>query len=809
MIARPAWALLAALVSLAPAALVSTTLAAQSEADLARVPVQVINGRLVAPCTVSTSARTLSINLFLEYDSKCGLQLHNQVAAGLRAEGSDGSTRPITVQLGDFEFTVERREHGDEEFYDDFTKYHAAALGENSAAGTVGAEILSKYFIVFDVANGFVHVGPPRAESPTAREDVNGHTVVPLTETNGLAWVPVHDVDGAPAAMAIGGARYDTVVDAPYCARFRKPAGDLPSLRIGGIELTEFVALRPERVVQVHPDGVAGVLGLNLLERFRVEVDRVNRVARFAQTAPAEFPESDAAFFKARAEEDADALADFLDAYPTARTNREAAELLLAMRLDEGAVGDDCLVALRRLFETYPEELRATAMLDQLEALREAGQPALAVGAAELGIPAGRKDRYPETVHKLHAQVGEILLERGLEGGDAKDKRKAWEHLLSAAFGTPEDGRVNLNLGRFYEGEGRLRRAYSRYIQAVIKPDSGPEALEALHRLESQMTGAARMSIDEIERLTAGKTHAFGAASEYRRPEGQETGRVVLVEFFTNANFGDATRGGAIGGALGNEGLVRHFENLEHAAFITYHLPVPELVPMVTEVAVRSAEAYGVGPRVHVINGSRNAPGAGRWRDKEKVFEACKKEIVAALAEPSDYRIEIEAAVYPDAAVAGPAPAAGAAVGGHRVRGVAKIRGPANRSLRAQVVLIEKGVLYPGRSEIVIHRNVARASLTSSSTGIPFRPTEGEMAIPFDVALESVTASNEAFLDELMELGGSSVVKMSMDLDPTQLGVVAFVRDWRSSEIVQARQVWATPPEAPPEATGTAPQESK
>ena len=72
-------------------------------------------------------------------------------------------------------------------------------------------------------------------------------------------------------------------------------------------------------------------------------------------------------------------------------------------------------------------------------------------------IPA---DRYPDAVHQLHAQLGTILL-------DAGESREAWKHLLSAAFGLPEDGMVNLQLGRFYEQEGRYRRAFSRYVQGI------------------------------------------------------------------------------------------------------------------------------------------------------------------------------------------------------------------------------------------------------------------------------------------------------------------------------------------------------
>ena len=47
------------------------------------------------------------------------------------------------------------------------------------------------------------------------------------------------------------------------------------------IDLSRFVALRPEEVVQVHPDGVCRRdRPQPVLQHFRVEIDRVNRSAR-------------------------------------------------------------------------------------------------------------------------------------------------------------------------------------------------------------------------------------------------------------------------------------------------------------------------------------------------------------------------------------------------------------------------------------------------------------------------------------------------------------------------------------------------
>ena len=89
---------------------------------------------------------------------------------------------------------------------------------------------------------------------------------------------------------------------------------------------------------------------------------------------------------------------------------------------------------------TRIEDLRCTESLSTMQTLITSQRSDLAIVAGELGIEGGRKDRYPESVHKVHSKLGELLLE-------AKKPRDAWEHLLSAAFGLPEDGMINFNLG--------------------------------------------------------------------------------------------------------------------------------------------------------------------------------------------------------------------------------------------------------------------------------------------------------------------------------------------------------------------------
>lgn len=732
----------------------------------ARVPVKVVEGKLVVSCDVSTRFRRLPVNLFVELDTPCGLRLHNRVAGGngIRAENRDGSTNRITVHLPDLEIHVQKREHGPEEVYNDFTKYHADKIGETALVGTIGQELLKRYFITFDLGAGFMEIGAPNPEG-TEAEPADDVIVTPITLNGDLVWLPVAYGDGKPGALGVGSTRYDSLIDTAQCERFGKPAGNIGPVRLADLDFADYVAFRPEEVMYVHPDGVAGVLGLGMLQSLRIEIDRVNRWARIKRTKQPEYPKDDFAFFEALVQDDADVMEAFLEKHPEARAANEAAHTLVNLRLDEEAETPAFEKAIGWLNKTYAEDVRATAMFDLMKELSDAGRIDEVIIAGELGVKAGRKDRYPDAVHKIHSRLGALQLQRGAD-------RKAFEHLLSAAFGISDDGLVNLNLGRYYERQKRYRRAYSRYVQAVIKPESGPEAAEGLRRLQEHIAGDERYSVDLVERMIGGKVLSFGAATKYKPDPKADTGRCVLLEFFTNAHLP-----AAIGGALGNEGLMQHFPRT-HVAMLAYHLPAPRMEPMVNQLALDAAMELRVrGPIVHRVDGRVEGPGAARARQRERLYNVMRRQILRSLRQPSDYTIDVEAKVADGV-----------------VSGTVTIQGPYFPGHRVHIVLAERGVLFPGKSEIVIHRMVARAALTPDGKPMEYRPENGQMEIPFSVALKDIEAKNRAFLDRMEKEGQGSTSRMSMDIDPGQVSIVAFLRTWMG-ETEQAAQVDAEQPE--------------
>ena len=774
---------------------------------MARLPVRIVAGRLVVTCDVSTTERRLPANLFLDFESPSTLELHNQAANGLKAERQDGSTIPITVHLPGLEFAVGRRQIGDDPYLDRFTRWHSIELGEVAVIGTIGGRVLKDFSVTFDLAAGELVLEPPRSKGSAPTGLPAGTESVAMDIRGGLVWLPArvgHGAKSRTGVFALGSGAYDSTIDWDLAASLGAPAGDIGPVRLGdsgSLDLAPRLALRPSEVPYSHPDGALGVLGLGFLEDFRVEIDRTNRRVYLSPTAPPEFPTDDLAFFEASWDdwgprENPDTLEAWLETYcpvrteddkdeaPLPRLAPEAARALVELRLFEGASSEAVQRALEWADRSVPRDLRSTAALEMMDLAASIGAPEALVAAGELGVDGGRDDRYPDAVHKVHARMGSALI--GLERGE-----EAWRHLLSAAFGMPNDGPVNLGLGRYYESQaeelaaagdlshaaGRYRRAFSRFLQAAIRPESGPAGVEALARVQAALqkmdAAGPSFSAELVERLIAGKVRNFGAPGKFEETPENSTGKTVLVEFFTNASYGTEERGGAIGGGLAQEGLQQFF-NDDQVAFLSYHLPTPTLEPLVNDLGIDRAARLGItAPNLQVIDGVGAQPGAGKWRDGEAIYTRTKKAIEKALLVESDFFFDLEAE-YVDGAV----------------RGTLTVDGPGldedgEARCAVQLVLAERRVIFPGTSGIVIHRMVARAELTGELGGLPFE--DGDFfELEFTADLAQIEADNEAALDRLVASGAGAVRKLSLALDPRELVLVAFVRDLASGEVLAA-----------------------
>jgi len=772
--------------------LVPTVVAAQSSESVDRppvlsdeggaIPVRVIDGRLIVACDISGPKLRVPVNLWLDFDGAYGLQLHNRAATPLPAETPAGKPNPLTLHFADFTLEIARRELGPEEDFEEFTKYHSNEIGENALTGALGSHVLKHFDIVFDLPQGKIDLALPGQLANYQSDPTIDEILTPVSLQNDLVWLPVTlkrpsgsdtEAKSLSRALAIGTSRYDTCLDRRLCNSLRRPAGNVGPLSCESIDFAPYVAFRPTEVVQVHPDGVAGVMGLNLLEKFRIHVDRQSLLATVRSAGSPDFPDEDLAWFQAWVAEDRDLVLAWLKEHGNTRLGREAAEFLLTLMLDEGAETDELAQAIQWVNDTMPEDLRATRLFDLMEELVNEGETDLGIAAGEIGVKSARKDRYPESNYKLHGRLGELLL--------PKDNREAWRHLLSAAFGLPNDGMINLNLARVYEANGKTNRAFSRYIQALVKEESSELAMEALVRMDKDLPPEERMTIESIDRMISGRVRNYSAPKQYEFDPAKRTNRTSVVEFFTNAYIGNEQRGGAIGGALGNQGTISHFQKTE-CVFLSYHLPVPRIEPLVTPLGRFMAGWLGIrGPVTQVVDGTLKAPGAGKHRDAEEIYQRTRQAVETRLALTSPLEVDVTGNLD-----------------GTQVSGRVTIQGPALdtpedltlKPMLIQVIVAERGVVFHGSSGVVVHRMVARGLATQGAlSGVAFLPDEeGKLEFEFDRSLSDIEAENAAFINELEEGQTKGGTRMGLRIAPNSVEIIVLVRDAATGEVVAARQ---------------------
>jgi hypothetical protein len=724
-----------------------------------RIATRVVAQRLVLRCELSSATKRIPAHLTIELDSAGGFELHGRAAQGLEIVEGD----PVTVHLAGFklrDLVPEAMGRERSQVFDDVTKYHATELGEVPCVGALGFGVLKSFHLVFDLARHEVTLSPARSAGeppPTAGDGV----VLPLDVTNGVAWFPVEVAGSKEGMFLLGTSRFDTAIDEALCRRLGRPAGDVGMVEAGTLDFSPYVAFRPSSVDGFHPAGALGATGINLLQCLRAEIDVANRRIQLAASAPARFPEMDLAYFQSMVSGGPGPVEDYLVRFPAERLSPEAAQLLLDRRL-EGALDDPEALerAISWIQKTTAEDRRATKALDLMDLFERYQLERFQIIAARAGIEKGRLDRDPTAVHKLHARLGELEL----EGGRLDE---AWRHLLSASFGMKEDGMVNLNLGLLYEKKGKHGRAFSRFVQAVITEDAAARALDGLKRAQAALGGEAAMSIDVIERLIEGRVPGYRTANRFQPTDKTWQGRTCVAQLFCDAQIPERNAAD-----LAFDALASYFAR-EQLCVLAYHLPMAGLDGLTSPVALEAARDYQIGGPMAIFNGTRRVEGTGREDDKERFFEDYKRQVLAELEKPAAQRLELSAKVVDG-----------------EVRAEIVASGPADAAT-LDLVLAERGVLFPGKSKIAVHHWVVRGRLQPVAGSAAPSPKRA-----FAVRIDAVTAQLEEALQDLESQSGASLALWPTSIDPRQLSVVALLKS-PSGEILQAAHANVAPAETP------------
>ncbi|UCG16966.1 MAG: hypothetical protein JSV19_02815 [Phycisphaerales bacterium] len=731
-------------------------------ADGPAIRFRVIDGVLCSRCVVRCADRSIPANVMIDLGLPIPLLVHERTAGLL---GLTGNSR-VELRFGDVVLTDVVGVGAQLPALERLTRDFASELGELPAVAIAGLPAFKALTLTpqLDISAGMLRLlpeAPPGQAAGPEQADENVCTVPYEEQRNGY-WLSAAAPDGFTLRARFATSQYDTIVDATVADLAGAPGGDLDELHIGPLNIARFVALRPadlSDMSQLRPDIITGT---NLLSHFRVTIDTVNRRMTFEQTREPDFPSEERRYFIAMVENDAAAIEEFLDRHPSSRLAGEAADKLLSLRLDEYPPDSEAIRrAVRHRAGSVPARRRAGLMVELADHLLAGDRDEkyeLATYVLTVGLEYAPLDLNAKAAHQLHARLGHVALRRD-------DLKQARRHLLSAAFGMPKDPQVNHWMGEYYERSGKLARAWSRYVQAILTDEPPAGALRGLDRLNRNPAFRASFTMTDAEQLLEGRVPEFHAAERFVGDgAGGGGGHVELVELFSCIDHAVTLAPELAFGAL-----MELFSG-ENVAFVEYHLPAPQTDPLVSGAGLARASFYGVEEApVAFFDGTTSAEDGGIDRDADKVYQAYKTLSLSRSPGTGQWRVGGQVRVS-----------------NGEILGEVELTGPeATADLRFFVLLCEKAVMAAGANGAILHRQVARRAISpAGGFAVPMSPGRRTFAIAVDP--KKVGAELESTIKRMEDEKGIEFLMRPTYVDGAQCAVVAFLQDVRAKTVMAA-----------------------
>ena len=421
-----------------------------------RLSVRMIGGRAVALVEVTHAGVTLPVQAVVDLGVRAPALLHERTAAALGIRGRAGAAVSVRFVADGVTWPSVTAVPVELEPLEELTRDHATELEDIPAAMVLGLPAFAGGVLDVDLAAGrlTLHGGEATLDGVLTASGVGrgnaGVTAMPFEAEAYGYWLDGQGPGGKRCRVRLSMGEGATRVNGDWAAGLGWPGGDLPSLSLGGLDLTQHAVLVPSDFSQLPAPLPDVSLGTRLLERFRLLVDAARGELVLVQTAEGPLDPRVRRYFAARVRGDADAVESFLQAGPPEAYAADAAEVLLAMRLDQSAtVGDGAETGERGASEA--EAQAALAAIDRAMGFM-ANWTAESARASRL-IRVADDAIGLEGEHPLAFAVARLALARAQAGASADLDGTAAYHiqarlgLLALLEGRPDRGTASVAIG--------------------------------------------------------------------------------------------------------------------------------------------------------------------------------------------------------------------------------------------------------------------------------------------------------------------------------------------------------------------------
>jgi tetratricopeptide (TPR) repeat protein len=358
------------------------------------------------------------------------------------------------------------------------------------------------------------------------------------------------------------------------------------------------------------------------------------------------------------------------------------------------------------------------------------------------------------------ALLGRIQVKRG--------NLSAGESLIKEAYAAdPAQPSALLGMGEVADAKGDTQSALNYFAKAYL---SGRGREAARKRVVAAYHKLYPTKPNDHEAWLDAKYHSDAPLPfkpERYQPTPARTSRAVLAEVFTGAACGPC-----LAADLAVEAAMQRYSTKE-LAVLMYHVPIPEVDPMMNATTEARREIYQVRSAPYVVVNGSPLTGLGGGRSRvEESYVKFKSAIDTALETPSDAHIKFNVVQQ------GP---------NIKVNITAEKLRSNSSDLRLHLVLAEDEVRYMGSNGVRFHPMVVRAMAGERGEGWAVK--SGQIAsFEHTFELQRLSAATKEYLDDY-EINGRTFNptfdEKKHEIAWKGLSLVAFVQDRKTKQVLQ------------------------
>ncbi|HEV8146649.1 MAG TPA: hypothetical protein VGP79_09720 [Bryobacteraceae bacterium] len=365
--------------------------------------------------------------------------------------------------------------------------------------------------------------------------------------------------------------------------------------------------------------------------------------------------------------------------------------------------------------------------------------------------------RYREQLASYQTTLGEILYKEG--------RSAEAEKYLKLAYDANQNSPVPMRLlATLAERRKDTAGAFDYMVTLRLSGRAEAKEIKRTEELFAKVKGDSSESLEEYLDNAYQKKYPNPVHAEPYKSSPGRTDRAVLAEVFTGAGCPPC-----VAADLAFDVALERYARRD-VVVLMYHQHIPRPDPMTNPATLSRAKFYKVGGVPSFAIDGKLASGGGSRSYTPEMWQRINPDIEKRLELAPAGKVQVNAALE------------GSSV---KVKASAEGLKTESKELTLQVALVEETLRYSGENGVRFHPMVVRGLGGPDEGGFKFDPAKpSPVEVTFDLA--KIGEALKKHLDDYEKEKKITFSEKKSQIDRAKLGVVAFVQDEKSKEILQS-----------------------